>query len=339
MSAPTHLLVANPTARSGRNAASIDRALRALDAAGLRARLLPTEPQGRTVASVRDALDREEYRCVIAMGGDGTFREVAQGLLESARSRDVSLGMLPAGTANNHGRSFGLQAGDGALNRNVAVIAAGRETRLDAGELHTVAGTGTRATTGKAMFFDSVGWGIGAAIIAARNVDRARIARMGSIAHVYRDELVYAGALLRTLARRRGSDLPNGVSVVADGEPHELGPLAELLIRGTRVYAGGWVVDPTSRHDDGMFEVIPFSTRQTWLSSAALGLYGGPLVRAGLAVAAAPPGTLRASRIDIHFRLREGDSPPPAQLDGEELPSAERATITVIARAVRLIVP
>jgi len=324
-------------AQSGRNAARIDRALSRLDAAGLRTRLLPTEPQGRTVAAVRDALDQEGYRSVIAMGGDGTFREVGEGLLESARRHEVTLGMLPAGTANNHGRSFGLDSTEDAIDRNVGIIAAGRETRLDAGKLHAMDGTG--ATVARATFFDSVGWGIGAAVIAARNADRARIQRMGPLKEVYRDELVYGGALLRTLLRPRRALVEHGASIVADGKAYPFDRLAELLIRGTRVYAGGWVVDPTSRHDDGMFEVIPFRTRPGWLSRAAVGLYGGPLVRAGLVDAAAPPGTLRASRIDVHFRVPERGIAPPAQMDGEELAPAAHISIEVIARAVRLIVP
>ncbi len=337
MTAPTHLLVANPMAQSGRNAARIDRALRLLHAARLHARLLPTEPGGRTTQAVRAALDREPYRCVVAMGGDGTFREVAEGLLESARQGEVTLGMLPAGTANNHGRSFGLRAAEGALERNVRVLVAGREARLDAGKLHAMDSAGR--TLARATFFDSVGWGIGAAVIAARNVDRERVLRLGRLEEVYRDELVYAGALLRTIVSAERTYIDLVASVVVDGTKHEMGRLAELLIRGTPVYAGGWVVDPKSRPDDGLFEVFPFPTRRDWLSRAAIGLCSGPIVRAGLITPAAPPGTMRGSRIDVHFRIPEGDAPPPCQLDGEEFPAAERFSIEVIARALRLIVP
>ncbi|MDI1428470.1 diacylglycerol/lipid kinase family protein [Polyangium sorediatum] len=336
MTALTHLLVANPMAQSGRNAARIDVALHLLRAAGLPARLLPTAPGGRTVQAVRDALTKEPYRCVIAMGGDGTFREVAEGLLESPRRDSAALGMLPAGTANNHGRSFGLRAGERALERNVRVLAAGRETRLDAGKLHAMDGAGR--TVARATFFDSVGFGIGAAVIAARNVDRDRARRLGKAFALYRDEFVYAGALIRTLVASQNPDVDFVVNVVADDARFEA-RLTELLIRGTRVYAGGWVVDPTSRHDDGLFEVFPFPTRQDWLRRATVGLSIGPLARAGFVAPTAPPGTRRASRIDVHFRVPEGGAPPPCQLDGEEFPRAERASIEVIARALRLIVP
>jgi diacylglycerol kinase family enzyme len=97
----THLLVGNPTAQSGKNQERIDRALSLLADAGVSAELLPTLPGGRTVAAVREALDRGRYRVVIAMGGDGTFREVGAGLHTSQVREDVALAMLPTGTAND----------------------------------------------------------------------------------------------------------------------------------------------------------------------------------------------------------------------------------------------
>ena len=64
-----------------------------------------------------------------------TAREVAAGLYTSARREHAALGMLPTGTANDQGRSFGLHADEAALERNVDVIRAAHETRLDVGEL------------------------------------------------------------------------------------------------------------------------------------------------------------------------------------------------------------
>ena len=53
----THLLVANPTAQSGKNMARIERARQLLREAGIRSELLPTAPGGATVGLVREALD------------------------------------------------------------------------------------------------------------------------------------------------------------------------------------------------------------------------------------------------------------------------------------------
>src|SRR5690242_7147417 len=105
-----HLLVGHPTAQSGKNAARIQEA----------ARLLATAPAGATVGLVADALRADPtLDTAIYMGCDGTFAEVAKGILASGRAADVRLAMLPTGTANDQGKSFGLGAGDPELPRNV----------------------------------------------------------------------------------------------------------------------------------------------------------------------------------------------------------------------------
>lgn len=63
---------------------------------------------------------------VVAIGGDGTVTEVAQGL----RGLDVALGVVPAGTANVLARELGLPWEADAA---VAALHAGRERRLDGG--------------------------------------------------------------------------------------------------------------------------------------------------------------------------------------------------------------
>ena len=103
----SHLLVGNPTAQSGKAAGYLERALDGLRERGVEARLLPTEPAGRTVGLVTRAVEAERPDVVVYLGGDGTFNEVARGLL--AASVDVPLGMLPMGTANNQGRSLGVR--------------------------------------------------------------------------------------------------------------------------------------------------------------------------------------------------------------------------------------
>src|SRR5690606_12089291 len=101
------ILVANPTARTGKAERAIQRALEGLTAAGLEPEFFPTLPEGRTVASLADRIEREDVARVIYLGGDGTFAESAKGII-LARERagiDVPLGMLPMGTANDQGRS------------------------------------------------------------------------------------------------------------------------------------------------------------------------------------------------------------------------------------------
>src|SRR5262245_46785280 len=161
----THLLVGNPTAQSGKNQERIERALELLRRQSVAAALLPTLPHGETVEAVRKALAGDAgIRVVIAMGGDGTFREVAAGLFTSDARERVALAMLPTGTANDQGKSFGLDATPEALERNVDVVVRGHETRLDVGVYRA-------GSAEPDLFFDSAGWGLSARVLAQRNKD------------------------------------------------------------------------------------------------------------------------------------------------------------------------
>src|SRR5438105_15757723 len=113
------VLVANPTAHSGKAADWIRHARAQLDAAQIPHRFVATEPEGATVDRVREAIDDDGARVIIYMGGDGTFAEVAKGILGSPHAHEIAMGMLPTGTANDQGKSFGLDTGPAALPRNV----------------------------------------------------------------------------------------------------------------------------------------------------------------------------------------------------------------------------
>jgi diacylglycerol kinase family enzyme len=283
---------------------------------------------------VRAALSQQPYAVVVAMGGDGTFREVAAGLYTSARREQVALGMLPTGTANDQGRSFGLQSDKSELERNVSVIRAAHETRLDVGIYR--AGDGDDAD----YFFDSCGWGLSARVLAQRNKDRAVVEQLGPLKEIYRDQAVYAGAFLKTFLESYVVNDKFRVVATLDGQQVVLDGLTDLIVKNTRVYAAAWVLDETSRHDDGIFELVPFVGKLDWTSKAIRDLKVVPLNEEILEeVGLEHSKTLRASRMDLQFFPPEDGAPLAAQLDGEEWPANARVRIEVAARALRLIVP
>lgn len=331
----THLLVGNPTAQSGKNKERIDRALAMMKDAGIAADLLPTLPGGKTIGAVRDALDAGAHRVVIAMGGDGTFREVAAGLYTSRRQGEVAMGMLPTGTANDQGKSFGLAAATEALERNVAVIRAGHETRLDVGVYRA-----GRADAAPDYFFDSAGWGLSARVLAQRNKDRAVVETLGPLKELYRDHAVYAGAFVKTFLESYVVNDELRVVATLDGERVELTGLTDLIVKNTRVYAGAWVFDESARHDDGLFELVPFVGKNDWTSKAIIDLDGVPLDYATLEdLGLEHSKTRRAASIQLEISAPEGGAPLAAQIDGEEWPASPKVWIDVAPRALRLIVP
>jgi len=338
MTNPRVLLVANPTAQSGRNAERIAHARTLLDGAGLTHALLPTLPSGGTITAVRDALLAAPRALVIAMGGDGTFSEVARGLHASGRAEDVALGMLPTGTANDQGKSFGLSSEPDALARNVAVLAAGHETRLDAGRLTALDAQGAVVT--EALFFDSAGWGLSPRVLALRNEDRRVIEQMPIVRDIFRDHLVYAGAMLRTFVESYVEDDRFTALVKTETGTLRWDELSDLVVKGTRVYGGMWVFDPTSKHDDGLFEVIPFAGKRDWVSKGMVHLETtGALSEALAEVGVTHSEGVRARSIELRFTSREGALPLAAQIDGEEFPATPRVRIEVLPRAIRLVVP
>lgn len=333
-----YLLVGNPTAQSGKNEQRIDRARAAFEAAGVRCDLVPTQPEGKTIPAVRHVLDHGGYDVVVAMGGDGTFREVASALIESARREQVPLAMLPTGTANDQGRSFGLSADAGAIERNVQVALARHETRLDAGRITARDSSGS--TLFCSYFFDSAGFGLMARVLARRNMDRRVVERVPIVRELWRDQALYATAAVATFLESYVVSDKFSVRATVDGEPMRLSRLSDLVLKNTRVYAGAWVLDRTSRHDDGYFEAVPFRGRRDWTSKILVDLDGNPLTEERLnLVGVRHSKPFRFQKLELAFHSPRGGAKVAAQMDGEEVPFGARTTVEVVPRIVRLIVP
>ncbi len=323
------LLVGNPTAQSGKNKERIDAALELFRKEGVEAELFSTLPEGKTIPALAQVLETAKVDVVVAMGGDGTFREVGAALLLSDKANLVALGMLPTGTANDQGKSFGLSATPDSLATNVGIVVAGNETRLDAGHLFDV------VTGVEHAFFDSAGFGMSARILSERNHDRAIVEKLGPLKEIYRDHLVYAGALARVLLESVVKSEAFTAEALIDEKPFTMEGLTDLVIKATRIYAGAWVLDRSCKHDDGAFELVPFRGKLDWSSKAIVDLEGNPITEEMLnAIGVEHSKPIRGSA----FRLRF-DRPMFLQIDGEELPATSEAVITITPRAIRLVVP
>jgi diacylglycerol kinase family enzyme len=337
------LLVGNPTAQSGKNADRITGARALLDEAGVPHDFLPTAPAGGTVGDLAAALSANpEIGVVIYMGGDGTFAEVAKGILAAGRGRDVRMGMLPTGTANDQGKSFGLESDETEIERNVRVLVEalreGLEVRLDAGHIRGLDHDGK--VLREDHFFDSAGWGISPRVLSLRNEDRKVIEGIPLVREVWRDQLVYAGALLRTFVESYVEDDKFDVDAVADGQRRRWEGLTDLIVKGTRVYGGLWVFAPDALPDDGKFEVEPFVGKRDWISKAIVALDGSGATEQALgALGVHHSEGFSASRIELELHEHAGGLPISAQIDGEEWLSTPRVVIDVLPRALRLLVP
>lgn len=96
------VVIYNPTAGRRRHRKRLPRILEALRAGGLACEAVPTERKGHATELARAAASSADV--VFGFGGDGTVREVVEGLHGS----DTPLGVLPGGTTNVVAIAFGL---------------------------------------------------------------------------------------------------------------------------------------------------------------------------------------------------------------------------------------
>ena len=125
---------------------------RAFRAQGWAVDVVRTEGPGHGQELAAQAV-RQGARHVIAVGGDGTVHEVANGLLRS--DADAALGVVPVGSGNDFAKLVGVYGHDPV--RAVARLVTAGSCRFDAGRV-----------LGE-WFVNSVGFGFGPAVVQRRN--------------------------------------------------------------------------------------------------------------------------------------------------------------------------
>lgn len=327
------LLVANPTARSGKNRERIDHAIDEFLARGAHAELVTTEPEGRTIPKVRALVEDGRGDVVVAMGGDGTFREVGAALVEA--SRKVPMGMLPAGTANDQGKSFGISSHRDALPENVGIVLDGHVRPIDAGVLEKrVDGRVAR----RDLFFDSAGFGMHPAILVGRNRDRERVARVPLLGALYRDQAVYVGAAIRETLRSYVEPAAFKAEVTADGVKHHFESLTDLIVKATPVYGGIWVPARHGEPDDGRMDLVPLTGRTDMVTRLLKDWKDLPVDPNAIDwLGLTYDGGTSAASFEIELFTRDGGEVW-SQIDGEEWEPGHTFAIQVLPRALPLIV-
>lgn len=97
--------IVNPVAGKGRALSAMDKAAEVIRAAGARFEVRRTKAVGDATTLAAEAA-KEGFDRIVAVGGDGTVCEVAQGLVHTG----CAMGILPGGTGNDYRRSLLLPA-------------------------------------------------------------------------------------------------------------------------------------------------------------------------------------------------------------------------------------
>jgi diacylglycerol kinase family enzyme len=332
------LVVGNPTSKSGKGAVQLKKAHALMEKKGLLHEVRHTLPDRGTPEMVSRAIVEEGFRCVAYLGGDGTFNEVAKGVVASGLSPEVRVAMLPSGTANDQGKSFGISSLARALSTNIDTIAAGYTIPMDVGEVKAFSPQG--GVLRRDVFFDSLGWGLSAAILAFRNRELNIVQKLPVVRDMYRNHAVYLRAATREFALQWVTADTFAAELTIDGASYTLGSLSDLLINNTIVYAGEWIVDLRASSEDGLFEISPFKGVRDWTSKLILQHKRMPLTEEMLnRIGVSHTPVFKGANIKVQLFRPHNDRRLPAQMDGEEFPASDLFEIRVHPRLLNVIVP
>jgi diacylglycerol kinase (ATP) len=231
------LVIVNPRSGGGRAGrtfnevrAVLERRLGPLDVA------FTTKPE-HAIELAREAVVAG-VRLVIAVGGDGTLHEVANGVLD-AGIEGAAIGYVGQGTGGDFRRTLGIEH---RLDAYVEGIASGRTRTVDVGRLRYRAPDGSARTR---WFVNILSAGMGGLV--DRYVSETTKALGGKAAYFW--------ASTRALANCQRGRLRCDVSLAGDRHERQVDTFMIAICNG-RYFGSGMHVAPMAKPDDGRFEVV-----------------------------------------------------------------------------------
>jgi diacylglycerol kinase (ATP) len=232
------VLIANPRAGRGRGSATAEEIAARLGAVSESVDVLFTRGPGDAEALARDAIRCGAQR-IVAIGGDGTLGECANGLLHGgARTSDVELGLIPLGTGRDFVRSLWPRTDiDFAIDR----VVHGALQRIDVARLQASGHDGTPLTR---HFINAMSLGLGGVV--AAQVERSNFLKRVLGARVF------AASTLRALMGRHSWP----ISIAADGEKPAGREICLGVFSNGRFFGGAMEIAPGARLDDAKLDMI-----------------------------------------------------------------------------------
>jgi diacylglycerol kinase (ATP) len=223
---PRHaVLIVNPASGGGTGRSMAESAMTLLGSEHVGVDLRYTNEPGDAETLARKAA-ADGADLILALGGDGTIRDVAAGIGESG----VPLGILPSGTGNDLIRTLGIPRD---LPRAIHVALTGENRPLDVWLWN------------EKPFINVAGFGIDAATAAVVNVKLFYL----------RGALAYLIGLFMTLPHYE--PLPITLRWECAGEKSEWTGSAWLCaFANARYYGGGMLIAPEAVPDDGLLDIV-----------------------------------------------------------------------------------
>jgi diacylglycerol kinase (ATP) len=300
-------VVFNPVAGSGDGREVAAAAQARLLADGWSVEAIPTRDRDGATAIAREL--RHEVDLLVVVGGDGSLREVLEGLGE-ARAQ-VNVALVPIGNANVAAQELGIPVDP---DQAIDLMADGEPTCIDIARMHS------EESSELVLAMVGIGWDA----ITVGYVDRVRHSRLGSVCYRLCADAVYVACGLAAALHLR----PPPFRVVEDGRPLPRGYRAAHICN-FRAYGKGMSMAPAARHDSGRLHYQ--LRKRSWLPALLWHLVAAQLRREA-PVFISDYG--RGRRIEI-----VSSEALPLQIDGDFKGRFSRFSVEVEPRAARIIAP
>ena len=257
---------------------------------------------------------------LIAAGGDGTVREVAEHLALTAGDQGpaADLGIVPLGTGNLLARNLSVPLGS--PRKAFERILTAEPASLDCGEVEVTLADGSSRTL---VFTVMVGFGIDAHMIAETNDDLKSKAGW----------LAYVESLGRALTQ---AEVTPFTLRVDDGEPRDEAAHT-LLIGNCGAVQGGVTLLPDAVPDDGLLDLLALRANSvgTWLDTMHNMVWENGILRAVTgderATSSGSTEHLQARSIEIEL-----SQPQRFEVDGDEVGEVTRVAVRVLPASLRV---
>jgi YegS/Rv2252/BmrU family lipid kinase len=230
-------VIVNPRSGAGKTGKTFDEMRAAIGRAIGEFDTLETERGGHAIELARAAAI-EGRPLVIAVGGDGTFHEVVNGLMEAANP-EVRVGFIMQGTGGDFRKTIGIEH---RLDRYLEALASGRERPIDVGKLTYTAKDGATKTR---FFVNIYSAGMGGLV--------DQYVAQGS--NLFGGKASYLLASAKALVLAARGRVRCRASSNGEVTTRTL-PTYMIAVCNGRYFGGGMHVAPMAKPDDGRLEVI-----------------------------------------------------------------------------------
>lgn len=214
------LFIINPVAGSGRASGYENKITEYLNGKDIEYKIKFTNGPGHATEMAR-ATTSEDYDTVVAVGGDGTVKEVVKGLA----FRDVRLGILPAGTGNDAVKSLNISRN---FEESMHSIIYGEEKLVDIG------------LAGDNIFLNVLSVGFDAEVVKYTDMVKKHI----------KGKFAYYLGLIMAFVKYKNKEL----EIYAEEGRYKGGVLLAAVGNGN-YYGGGFNILPVAEMDDGLLDV------------------------------------------------------------------------------------